>query len=298
MEILKEAFFDTGKLVPLLAAIYFIVAFMEYRYGGRMRHYLAHLRYWGPAAGAVFGCLPQCGFSVIASALYVKRLISVGTLLAVFISTSDEAVPILLSMPGRLGAVAQLISLKVAIAIAVGYLTDSVIRRTGGPGIRSGGSGPTCSEAGEEHAGCCDHGLDCKPSIVKALVLHPLWHTVKITVFLFTLMLAIAVILEGVGSERIGRVLLSGSALQPVAASFIGLIPNCFASVLLADLYARGAISFGSMFAGLCSGAGLGLLVLVRENEDRADTVRVIGLLLAVSIVAGIVIQWIGGMVR
>lgn len=297
MEVLLEAISDTAALVPVLAAVYFAVGFMEYRFGGRMRHYLAHLSVWGPVAGAVFGCLPQCGFSVIASALYVKRLISAGTLLAVFISTSDEAVPILLSMPGRIGAVAQLIIIKVSIAVVVGYVVDAAVRRSG-KAPTPANAAATCGEAGEDYPGCCDHGLDCKPSKLKALVLHPLRHTVKITAFLFTLTLAIGLILDKVGSDRIGAVLLNGSALQPVVASFIGLIPNCFASVFLADMYARGAISFGSMLAGLCSGAGIGLLVLVRENRDHADTLRVIGMLMAVSITAGIAVQWIGSMLH
>src|SRR5512137_2361804 len=126
MEILTDALMDTGKLVPFLAAIYFVVGFLEYRYGDRISHVLRDLGALGPIVGALLGCIPQCGFSVVASALYVKRVISVGTLLAVFLSTSDEAVPVLLSMPEKAGMVGWLIAIKVGIAIVAGVGIDWV----------------------------------------------------------------------------------------------------------------------------------------------------------------------------
>ena len=124
MYLLVDAFTDTVRLLPLLAAVYFFVSFLEYRYGDRMGSFLAHFHKFGPVLGALFGCIPQCGFSVVASALYVKRVISVGTLLAVFLSTSDEAVPILLSMPDKAHLVGILIVIKVAIAVTAGMAVD------------------------------------------------------------------------------------------------------------------------------------------------------------------------------
>ncbi len=126
------------------------------------------------------------------------------------------------------------------------------------------------------------------------MILHPLWHTVKIFAFLLVLSIVFNVIVDRIGQARIEGLLLRGSAFQPALASLMGLIPNCFASVLLANLFANGAISFGSMVAGLCAGAGLGLLVLIKENRSLKDTLFVIGLLLAISIFAGVVIQYTG----
>jgi len=294
MNILIEALIDTGKLIPLLAVIYFLVGFLEFYYGDRMNHYIMRLGVFGPVAGAIFGCIPQCGFSVVASALYVKRLISTGTLLAVFLSTSDEAVPVLLSMPDKVGMVGLLIFIKVLIAVITGIAVDYFIRlHNQAKTIKNDRGAVSYNDAVAGHPGCCSHGLVDKPSKVKVLILHPLWHTVKIFAFLFILTAALNFFVEMIGRGRFESMFLGGTVFQPVLASFIGLIPNCFASVLLAQLFAQGVISFGSLVAGLCSGAGLGLLVLIKENKNIKDTLFVIGLLLAISISAGIIIQFI-----
>ena len=294
MEIITEALIDTAKLVPFLAAIYFVVGFLEYRYGDRTGHVLRDLGALGPIVGALLGCIPQCGFSVVASALYVKRGISVGTLLAVFLSTSDEAVPVLLSMPDKAKMVGVLIAIKLVIAIAVGVGLDYVIRVC--QARRSKEAIPKASSVAvvKDHAGCCSHGLDGRPTKVQALFLHPLRHTAKIFLFLLLLTLVLNFVVQQMGPERIGAVLLQGTIFQPILASLIGLVPNCFASVLLAELYAKGSISFGALVAGLCAGGGLGILVLLKENGDFKDTVFVIGLLLTVSVVSGILIQLAG----
>jgi len=294
MEIITEALIDTGKLVPFLAAIYFAVGFLEYRYGDRISHVLRDLGALGPIVGALLGCIPQCGFSVVASALYVKRVISVGTLLAVFLSTSDEAVPVLLSMPDKAKMVGVLIAIKVVVAITAGVGIDYLIRVCLAPRRKEAAANASSVVVVKEHAGCCSHGLDGRPTKVQALFLHPLRHTAKIFVFLLLLTLVLNFVVEQMGPARIGAVLLQGTIFQPVLASLIGLVPNCFASVLLAELYAKGSISFGALVAGLCAGGGLGILVLLKENGDFKDTVFVIGLLLTVSIVSGIIIQLAG----
>ncbi len=294
MEIITEALIDTGKLVPFLAAIYFVVGFLEYRYGDRISHVLRDLGTLGPIVGALLGCIPQCGFSVVASALYVKRVISVGTLLAVFLSTSDEAVPVLLSMPDKAKMVGVLIVIKVVIAIAAGVGIDYVIRVCQAPRPKEVTANASSVAVVKAHAGCCSHGLDGRPTKVQALFLHPLQHTARISGFLLLLTIVLNFVVEQMGPERIGAVLLRGTIFQPVLASLIGLVPNCFASVLLAELYAKGSISFGALVAGLCAGGGLGILVLLKENRDFKDTAFVVGLLLTVSIVSGIVIQLAG----
>jgi len=289
MDFLTEALIDTLKLLPLLVVIYFLVSLLEYRYGDRMGSFLARFGIFNPVIGALFGCIPQCGFSVAGSALYVKRLISVGTLLAVFISTSDEAVPVLLSMPHKVPMVGSLIAIKVAIAIIAGIGIDILLRY-----LPAGKAANPLNMAGHSedsvatHSGCCSHDLEKKHSKIEALVLHPLRHTIKIFIYLFVLSAILNLIVKKID---IAQMLLGGTVFQPLLASLIGLIPNCFASVLLAKLFAEGAISFGSLVAGLCAGAGLGLLVLIRENKSFKNTLFVIGLLIAISVLAGIIIQ-------
>lgn len=295
MEIFIDALKDTAGLIPFLCFVYFAIGFLEYRYGDRMSHFIMRVGVMGPIAGALVGCIPQCGFSVVASTLYVKRLISTGTLLAVFISTSDEAVPILLSVPGRLGMVTSLIFVKVVIAVVAGMMIDSlagVLASTKSKKVRDGSP---YSDPAPVHTGCCSHGLDNKSSRIKALIIHPLTHTVKIALFILILTFMFNAFVKFIGEGKVASILLGGTILQPALASFIGMIPNCFASVLLAGLFAKGIISFGSLVAGLSAGAGLGVLVLAKENKDRIDTLRIIGLLLAISIAAGTLIQFLGG---
>jgi hypothetical protein len=279
----------------LLAAVYFIVAFLEYRYCHRMGHWMSSLGNFGPLLGALMGCIPQCGFSVLASALYVKRLVSVGTLLAVFISTSDEAVPVLLSMPGKAGMVGALIGIKVVIAVIAGVSVDFVLKRFR-PVAKEEAPSPvvSCADIDNAHAGCCSHGVSGAGSRVRSLFLHPLLHTVKIFFFLFVLSFLINVIVGRIGEGHIGSLLLNGTIFQPMIASLIGFIPNCFASVLLAQFYAKGILSFGALVAGLSAGAGLGVLVLAKENKSTKDTLMIIAMLLAVSVFSGIMIQFLG----
>jgi hypothetical protein len=294
MEFLTEALIDTGKLLPFLAATYFAVGFLEYQYGDRMSHVLRDLGTFGPIVGALLGCIPQCGFSVVAAALYVKRVISVGTLLAVFLSTSDEAIPVLLSMPDRAEMVGWLMVIKIVIAITAGVSVDAILRVCRSPKPKATNLEVPSAAMVKAHAGCCAHAVEGRPTKMQALLIHPLRHTAKIFAFLLLLTIGLNFLVEQLGPEKIGAALLHGTQFQPVLASLIGLIPNCFASVLLAELYAQGAVSFGAMVAGLCAGAGLGILVLLKENKDFKDTALIIGLLLAVSIGAGIIIQLAG----
>lgn len=298
MNLFMDALVDTAKLLPLLAGVYFLVSFFEYRYGNRMGFLLTHLNKYGPIIGAFFGCIPQCGFSVVASALYVKRIISVGTLLSVFLSTSDEAVPILLSIPGKVHMVADLIVLKVIIAVIAGITVDFVIglRSKSKPAGIAQVSLVSCEDAIKGHEGCCAHGVDEKRSKIKSLLIHPLLHTAKVFLFLLALSAALNLVVARVGEERIAGALLNGTLFQPFLAAAIGLIPNCFASVLLAGLFVKGAISFGSLVSGLCAGAGLGMLVLIKENKNIKDTLFIIALLVGVSVLAGVLIQ-ISGMI-
>jgi len=295
MNLFMDALIDTTKLLPLLAVVYFLVSFFEYRYGSRIGPFLAHFNKFGPILGALFGCIPQCGFSVLASALYVKRIISVGTLLSVFLSTSDEAVPILLSIPNKAHLVGVLIVIKVIIAIIAGVTVDFIIGLRQAVKSREVVSVPvSCEDALKGHSGCCSHDVDEKRSKIKSLLIHPLWHTTKIFFFLLVLSIILNFVMDRIGQERIAKVLLNGTVFQPFLASLIGLIPNCFASVFLAELFVKGAISFGSMLAGLCAASGLGMLVLIKENKSFKDTLSIIGLLVGVSVLAGVVMQAFG----
>ncbi len=293
MTILIEALIDTAKMIPFLLAAYFFIAFLERRYGDRMGRYVTKVGRAGPVIGALAGCFPQCGFSVLAAALYTKRLISGGTLLAVFLATSDEAIPILFALPGKAAMVLPLLLLKAVIAIVSGMIFDMIFRRSPGasaPPLRASVVEQE-RDAALHHAACCDHEVSDRPSKLRSLVRHPIEHTLKVFLYLLILTVGINFVLDHLGPERVASLLKHGSVFQPSIASLIGLIPNCFASVALAELYAEGVLSFGALVSGLCAGAGLGLIVLIRENKNWKNTLLVLGTLLGVSIVWGTFIQ-------
>jgi uncharacterized membrane protein YraQ (UPF0718 family) len=292
MTLLVDALVDTTKMIPFLLMAYVLVAFLEHHYGDRMGRYVTRLGRGGPIIGALVGCFPQCGFSVLAAALYTKRLVSGGTLLAVFLATSDEAIPILFALPGKGRIILPLILIKVIIAIIAGLAFDLIFGRK--PDQPKTPQEHTLDEDRDEalhHTACCAHEVSSRPTWLQALVKHPLLHTLKVFAYLLVLTVGMNYLLDRVGNDRLASLLQHGSALQPTLASFIGLIPNCFASVVLAELYAKGVLSFGSLVAGLCAGSGLGLIVLVQENKNWRNTLLILASLLGVSIFWGMILQ-------
>ncbi|MGF0032035.1 putative manganese transporter [Bariatricus sp. SGI.154] len=279
MEMLKDVILDTSfdclKMLPFLFVAFILIEALEHYSSEFTEKMLIKVGKAGPIVGAVAGCVPQCGFSVMAANLYAGGIISVGTLLSVFIATSDEAILIMLGNPGAIKEVGPLLASKVLIAIAAGYIVDIFLKnRISVPKA----SGNLCDDCGchEEESG----------------VLKPAWHhTVKIFVYLFVFTGILNLCVEIFGIERLSAFLLGDTIFQPVIAAVIGLIPNCAASVILTQLYLSGAISFASVIAGLCTGAGIGLVVLCKVNRDKRENLRIIGVLLAIAVIAGILLE-------
>jgi hypothetical protein len=286
-----DAFFDSAEMIPFLLVIYFLVELFERRFSASIKRILQKTAKVGPALGAAFGCVPQCGFSVVAGALYARRLITRGTLLAVFLATSDEAIPVILAQPNKAKLVAIILGTKLIIGLVAGYAIDLIC------GILSRGKPDRGHQVPVDklhEVGCCKHDLTGRIGIWQWLT-HPLIHTAKIFFFIMAVTLAINGLISFVGEENVGQVLLKQSLLQPFLAALIGLIPNCAASVAIAELFLKGGLSYGSAIAGLCSSAGFGILVLLKENSDRRDTIRVLFLLVGISTVAGTLIQALYG---
>ncbi len=279
LHLLEHTLEDSLKMLPFLFAAYLLVEYMEHKSAGKLQKILQSGKF-GVAGGAVMGCLPQCGFSVIAANLYAGRLISVGTLIAVFLATSDEAVAVLLANPRHAGMVLPLLAVKLVVAILAGLITDMLGRRF----YR------TTPEEGEEnlhhlceHCGC-EHGM-IKPAIK---------HTAGTFLFILIVNLILHFLMEHVGEQALGSILMSGSFLQPLIAGAVGFIPSCASSVILTELYIAGGISFGSAVAGLCTGAGVGLAVLLRANRNWKDNLRIVSTLYLAGVIAGIVLQSLG----
>ncbi|MGE5552409.1 MAG: putative manganese transporter [Betaproteobacteria bacterium] len=304
LEVVLEGVKDSLRMIPWLLAIYVGIEFVEFRWGEEIRRRVMRAGMAGPVLGALFGALPQCGFSVISSSLYTMRLITPGTLLAVYLSTSDEAIPVILAQPEKAGLVWPLLATKVAIGLAAGYAVDLAMgvstRLARRRELSAAQQLRVLAEGGGEsllhaHQGCCCHTVPPEKPPLKELLAHPVKHTLRVFLFVMAVSVALNLAIHRVGEENLGRLLLANTPLQPLLTGLVGLIPNCAASVVITQAYLKGALSFGSAIAGLSASAGLGTLVLLRENRDLRDTLRVVGLLLGVSVAAGTAIQYLYG---
>ena len=280
--VLLHALEDSAKMLPFLFAAYLLIEFIERRQGERIERALAGGGRWGFAVGALLGCAPQCGFSAMAANFYGSRVISLGALMAVFIATSDEAVPLLLAVPERWGDLAVLLAFKVVLGAAVGAALDLALRRRLPASMRGGYTG----HAGE--VDCHEHHEE-KQSLVWAAV-----HTVNIFLWVLALSVVIGLVIEGVGEENFTGFLTGLGLAQPLFAALLGLVPNCASSVLLTQLYLSGAIGFSSVTAGLCANAGVGLLVLFRANPSLKQNLFITGLLWAVGAGCGMLLMLLG----
>ena len=283
LDVLLDAAKDCLKDLPFLFVAFLLLEALEHRASEKMRSALRDAGGFGPAVGAALGCVPQCGFSIMASEFYAGGVISLGTLLAVFLSTSDEAIIILLSNPEYLREVGLLILTKITIGLIGGYLVFFLDRL-----LRAKYHFPDKSKEHRiDHSECSTE----EGGILKAA----LKRTGEVLLFLFLFTFALNLLLELIGMENLSRILLANSVFQPVLAAFIGLIPNCAASVILTQLFVDGVISFGSAISGLCSAAGLGLLVLWRTNRDKTENLLITVILLFISILSGVVLQILVG---
>jgi len=301
-EILFDAFIDTAKMVPLLLMIYIGIELFEFKFGGTIKKRVVEAASAGPLVGAVAGSFPQCGFSVMATALYTQRLVTIGTLLAVYLSTSDEAIPILLADSAGAALLIPLILSKIAIGAFAGYAIDLTLRKSNRQtlahieSVKNGhDSAAHHHETIADEQACCGHIADpaSKKFDPREILLHPFVHTLKIFLFIFAISAALGLGIELVGQETLEAWFAAATAWQPVIAALIGLIPNCAASVAITQLYLEGALTYGATLAGLCASGGLGLLVLAREEKDRKNVFLVIGLLFAISVAAGYLTQYI-----
>lgn len=278
IDVLLDTAIDALKTLPFLFVAYLVIEFVEHRAAEKFALWLTKFGKAGSFVGALLGVVPQCGFSVVAANLYANRIITGGTLLAVFLSTSDEAIPVLLSHPESAGRILPLILSKVLLATVAGLVLDySGVLKT---------SEADSEAVVEEHSHCHTEGHN---GILKS-ALH---HTLETFLFLVLVMLVLNFVIYFIGEETLGRFLMSGSVFQPLLAGLVGLIPNCAASVVIAELFAQGALSFGSAVAGLSAGSGLGLLVLFRADIDKSECVRIAVLLFSISVLTGMVLQFL-----
>ncbi len=263
LDALLDTLTDGLKLLPFLFGVYLIIEFIEDRAEDRTVELIHRAGRWGPVAGAALGVVPQCGFSAAVSNLYAGGLITRGTLLAVFLSTSDEMLPVLISGGAPASFIGKVLLYKVLAGVLAGILTDAAEKRFR-PSRRR-----TLHQLCEQENCRCEDGI----------LLSALRHTGKIFVFLFAVTFVLNFAVELLGAERLGRFILNRPVAGELLAGIIGLIPNCAGSVVLTGLYLQGAMSAGAMLSGLLVSSGVGMLVLFRMDRDWKDDLLTLGIL-------------------
>lgn len=313
LEVLADALIDTLKLIPLLLIANVLIEVLEHAVVGRIRAEKALKGGFAPLIGAGVGLLPQCGFSVVAANMYSSRHIGMGTLLAVFVATSDEAVPILLSSPSSALRLLPLLAVKLAGALVIGYVVSLVLSRRDKKNIVEVSEGESFHAVGchghalvgetREHEGEHSHGGDCdgedgeedklarkkadRKKLLDRFLWHPLLHTLTVSLYILAVNILLGVVIYFITEQRLAAFMSGVRFLQPLVAAIVGLIPNCASSVAIAELYSVGTLSLGGAVAGLSVNAGLGLAVLFKENKRMKENFVILALLFAFGVALG-----------
>lgn len=281
LDVIIDTVIDALKLLPFLFVTYLIMEYVEHKAGSSFEKALHKGGAVGPLVGGILGAVPQCGFSTAASNLYAGRIISLGTLFAVYLSTSDEMLPIMISEQADVSFMIKILVLKAAVGIVTGFVVDLIFRMAG----RLHREWDIESLCEREHCSCEDEEGVLKPALV---------HTLHVFLFVILITFVLNVIVHFAGFETISNSLIGRPVIGELIAALIGLIPNCGASVALTKLYLDGVISLGAMTAGLLTGAGVGLLVLFRVNDHLKENLMIAGALYILGAFFGIIIELSG----
>lgn len=326
-DVVLDAVLDSLKVFPFLLLLYIIIEVVEEKISTGTKFFKYTQGKYATLVGAGLGLIPQCGFSVVASDLYARRYIKVGTLLAIFIATSDEAVPIILSNPTKAYVIFPILAIKFVFALVVGYGADLILTKyyKSNPLIKGTLKDISAKNHNHEHDkehkqehknnanfelsetktenviteaelevdGCCGHNIEGKRSTLKQFFLHPLVHSLKVFAYILAINLIMGFVIHFVGEQNVVNFMQSIVWLQPLLVAIVGLIPNCASSVLITQLYLINGISFGATISGLCVNAGIALMVLFKENKNVKHNLFIVGSLLLTSVILGYAIMGI-----
>ena len=302
-EVIIDSLIDSAKVLPFLFVVYVLIEVIEKKlmFASKAKRLLRGK--YAPLIGVGMGLIPQCGFSVMATNLYLSKNITVGTLLAVFIATSDEAIPILISNPATAWKLFPMLAIKVIYALFIGYLLDVIFRKRNEEMFREkdeedrekAARHEDTHEEDEEEIGCCHHELKKddgkhhdKKEILKDYIGHPLIHSIKVFIYILIINFAFGTLIYYVGQDKITLFLAKSGWYQPFVAGLIGLIPNCAASVIVSQLYILGGISFGSCVTGLSVNAGIALALLFRKSKNLKDNLFILAVLYLSGVILGL----------
>ncbi len=308
IDVLVDTLKDTLTLIPFLFVTYVVMEAIEHSAEGKPEQIIRQAGKMGPLVGALLGALPQCGFSAMAGTLYAGRIITAGTLVAVILSTSDELIPVFLAQGAPVAQIAWIVGVKVVIGVVVGFAADAVLRAL----HRAGDGHPHIKELCERahcHCGSVDNNhhstyanvdsndreervrnhIHTRGSRWKHILRSAATHTIQVTGFIAIITFVFGILIEGAGHDAIASLLNGNPFLATLLAALIGLIPNCAASVAIAELYLEGLLATGPMLAGLLVSGGMGLLILFRTNYDMRQNVIIAVFIYTVSVVCGLI---------
>lgn len=277
LDIILDTLIDSIKLLPFLFVTYLILEYLEHKTGGKAQNVIKKSGKFGPAIGSLLGIVPQCGFSAAAANFYAGRVISLGTLIAIFLSTSDEMLPILISEAAPISLIGKVILIKLLIGMVCGFIIDLFSKFN---------NKEKNIEKEIEHL--CEHDhCDCEHGVVKSAIKHSL----NIFVFIIIVSFILNLLIHFIGEDTISSIFNSNKILGPILASFVGLIPNCASSVILTQLNLSGVIPLSTMISGLLVNAGLGLLVLFRVNNNIEENILITTLLYVIGVLSGFILS-------
>jgi len=277
LHILEHTAIETLRLIPFLFITYLVMEYIEHKTSEKSKYIIQKAGRLGPVLGAIVGIFPQCGFSVSATNLYSARVITLGTLISVYLATSDEMLPILLTEAVPISTILTILGLKLIIGIIAGFAIDAVLRL-----IKKEKQEEQKIEELCEHEHC-----HCEEGIVTSAVKH----TINIILFIFLITLIINGIIVLIIEETIANFISQNIILGPVVAGIIGLIPNCASSVILTELFIEGVISMPMLISGVAVNAGVGLLILFKTNKNLKENLTIVGLLYAIGVLSGMILQ-------
>lgn len=275
-EAILDAIIDSLKILPFLFITYLVMEYLEHKTSKKSKKFIEKSGKFGPIFGGILGAIPQCGFSVSATNLYAGRVITLGTLISIYLSTSDEMLPILISSGTKISLILEILLVKIIIGILAGFTIDLVFQKN--------------KESGKEngiHNLCENDHCHCEDGIVKSSIKH----TLQIYIFILIISIVLNILLFAIGEENLANFILNQPILGPVLAGIIGLIPNCASSVVLTELFTSGVIGIGTLIGGLLVNSGLGVVVLFKVNKNLKENIKIISILYVVGVIAGIVIE-------
>ncbi len=274
IDVILDGLLDTLKIMPYLFIAFLILEYLEHKLSNKDKKILSKNQKIGPLVGSLLGGLPQCGISAMASNLFSRRVITIGTLIAIYLSTSDEMLPIMISQKVPFIEIIKIIGIKVLIGIIVGYIIDLITIKS--KTIKTTEIEKMCDE---EHCHCDKDGI-FKSSIK---------HTINISFFILLVNVGIGLIIYFIGEDALTNFMSQGNLLSYFIASLIGLIPNCAASVIITQVYLLKLISFGTLLSGLLTGSGIGILLLFKINKNLKENIKVLCIIYFVGVIAGII---------